>query len=119
MSLELCYIGCTTWIGIGTGYLTESVSCPVSAWRISFGVQIRGTQAYQLITVKIFPLSFFGNESLQTQKQQKLLDSQLTQDPSRPQIFPILQEIIVCEHGGYVHPDLVFLIPHLVAPHMV
>jgi len=109
--LSCAMLGALLGFGIGTGHLTGSVSSPVSAWRIALGARIRGTQAYQLITMKIFPLSFFGNESLQTRKQQKFLDSQLTQDPSHPRIFAILREAIVRERGGYVHPDLGFLVP--------
>eukprot|EP00546_Thalassionema_frauenfeldii_P022132 CAMPEP_0178905502 /NCGR_PEP_ID=MMETSP0786-20121207/6310_1 /TAXON_ID=186022 /ORGANISM="Thalassionema frauenfeldii, Strain CCMP 1798" /LENGTH=503 /DNA_ID=CAMNT_0020577115 /DNA_START=51 /DNA_END=1562 /DNA_ORIENTATION=- len=111
--LSCAVLGSLLGFGIGTGHLTGSASRSVSAWRVALGSRIRATEAYKFVTMRLLPSSFsLGNNNPQAgQQQQKLLDNDLRRESYHTRVFAVLRESIVREHGGYVHPDLGFLVP--------
>jgi hypothetical protein len=104
---------------LGAGWLerkSSGASTPDRGWRQDAADRLRSTRAYRWTT---------GNEGAVTWKDWIALpfngwhinkfqnrDAYLvSSNPSHPRIFALLRESVVRERGGYVHPDLGFLVP--------
>ena len=98
-------VGALLGFGIGTGHLTGSANAPESAWRIALASRIRSGRGYQYFKRIRLP----SWSKADTGQVGAILT--VKQNPSHPRIFAILREAIIREEGGYVHPDLGFLVP--------
>lgn len=78
----------------------------------NLGDRIRSNSLFQLMTFKSVWddwLDRFVVWAIETERD--LEAAEYARNPSHPRIFAVLREAVVREKGGYVHPDLGFLVP--------
>lgn len=100
----------------GTGYwdiLPRDGGDGVTSWRQNLANGVRSTVAFQLLTFhgKHWDdwVERFSQWAIQVEKD--IEAEEYAQNPSHPRVFAVLREAVIRERGGYVHPDLGFLVP--------
>lgn len=121
--------------GIGTGWSVGEWGNPPNPWRISLGGQIRASPTYTVLATSTSNLqtelgdlfaSVFGEFEFSSSAYpsawksprsdaslavRKIDPDVLFSNPAHPFLYSVLREAVVREKGGYVHPDLGFLVP--------
>lgn len=107
-------IGAALGFAIGAGWFSGGGSqVAVRPWKQSLANKIRSTYTYQFFTFqgKIWDdwLDRFAEWAEEVEKD--IEAEEYAKNPSHPRVFAVLREAVVREKGGYVHPDLGFLVP--------
>jgi hypothetical protein len=104
-------VGLLLGFSAGAGYITFSKQ--VAPWKQSLANKARATSTYQFLTFQGKHwddwLDRFADWVSEVEKDIEM--EQYAQNPSHPRVFAVLREAVVREKGGYVHPDLGFLVP--------
>ena len=118
-------VGLFVGFAIGAGYFdafipntsdytsTTTGSPMISPWKQRLANRIRATATYQFLTFRgaIWD-DWLDRFSEWAQEVERDLEAEAyAQNPSHPRVFAVLREAVVREKGGYVHPDLGFLVP--------
>ena len=106
----------TGWLEVWGSSSTSSSSSMPTPWRQDLADRLRSTMTYRWVTGHEgswdwrdwMALPFNGWRMTQWQNRDVY---PLLTNPSHPRVFTLLRESIVREVGGYVHPDLGFLVP--------
>lgn len=96
---------------VGTGWL--EFSNEVKPWRQELANRLRSTTSFRLISLQTsaweevqYRIGYWAA------RMQRDLEVELyASNPAHPRVFAVLREAIVREPGGFVHPDLGFLVP--------
>jgi hypothetical protein len=110
--LSCMVVGAVFGFAVGSGWGFESASHR-PLWKQALANRIRSTTTYQLVTFQ-GPmwdewLSRFAEWAEEVERD--LEAEEYVQNPSHPRVFAVLREAVIREEGGYVHPDLGFMVP--------
>lgn len=112
----LWVVGCII-IGLSFGFIVGAgwleFSNEVKPWRQELANRLRSTTSFRLMT---FQTSAWEEVQFRighwAARMQRDLEVQLyASNPGHPRVFAVLREAIIREKGGFVHPDLGFLVP--------
>lgn len=92
---------------------TATTTSSTGVWKQAVTNRIRSTSTYQLLTFQgpVWDAVLNRVADWAESVEKDLEAEQYAQNPSHPRLFSILRESIVREEGGFVHPDLGFLVP--------
>jgi hypothetical protein len=96
---------------VGTGWL--EFSAKVKPWRQELANRLRSTTSFRLLSFETdawdevqYRIGYW------VARMQRDMEVELyASNPAHPRVFAVLREAIVREPGGFVHPDLGFLVP--------
>jgi hypothetical protein len=97
-------------VGAGWGFESKAHR-PV--WKQALANRIRSTVSFQLLTFQ-GPIWNQWMDRFADWAEEVVKDVEkeaYVQNPSHPRVFAVLREAVIREEGGYVHPDLGFMVP--------
>lgn len=101
-------IGCMV-VGMLVGYLAGAYK--PTPWRQRLANKIRASSIYYIVSGRWFESALDRFAEWAERVERDIQADEFASNPSHPKIFAVLREAIVREKGGYVHPDLGFLVP--------
>jgi len=106
-------VGGLLGFAVGAGWFGGGGGDPSFPWRQLLANRIRSTPTYQFVTFqgKVWDdwLDRFAEWAEEVEKD--IEAEEYAKNPSHPRVFAVLREAVIREKGGYVHPDLGFMVP--------